>query len=142
MIRHIIVIPNFLESAFKTLEDLIHETEEVAETVVEDVGKTIGKLFKRCHKKPAPKAIQVHDVFDIGGMFKAFQMELHNDTILDKLLDITQVMSIIPDDDIEYYLPKPDASNLVDKRDKVMADILLLTIINVFSYNDNDSLMP
>lgn len=97
---------------------MIHETEEVAETVVEDVGKTIGKLFKRCHKKPAPKAIQVHDVFDIGGMFKAFQMELHNDTILDKLLDITQVMSIIPDDDIEYYLPKPDASTLVDKRDK------------------------
>ncbi|CDH58451.1 peptidase s8 s53 subtilisin kexin sedolisin [Lichtheimia corymbifera JMRC:FSU:9682] len=111
-------IPNFLENAFQTLEDLIHETEEVAETVVEDVGKTIGKLFKRCHKKPEPKAIQVHDIFDIGGMFKAFQMELHNDTILDTLLDITQVMSIIPDDDIEFHLPKPNAHNSVDKRDE------------------------
>ena len=119
LIETIIVIPNFLENAFKTLDQLIHETEEVAETVVEDVGKTIGKLFKRCHKKPEPKAIQVHDIFDIGGMFKAFQMELHNDTILDTLLDITQVMSIIPDDDIEFHLPKPIAESLVDKRDEV-----------------------
>lgn len=98
-IKHQLVVPKLIQGAVNLLKNLI-----------EDIGEEIVDLLPLEAKKTkcAPKRFSVDNTFNLGGSFKALGVVIKDGRILTDLLSsFTEIVSIVPDDEIQFDLPRP-----------------------------------
>ena len=81
---------------------------------MEEIADSLGELISRDEDGMNNK-FQVHDSYDIGGIFKAVGVKVADDRYLDRMSGLPDVTSIIPDDEIQFDLPFAEKRK-IDKR--------------------------
>ncbi|KAI8391026.1 peptidase S8/S53 domain-containing protein [Radiomyces spectabilis] len=103
-------IKDFIPRMIDAAVDLIQDTVDDVMDAIDDLGK--GHLARRTNKDP----FHVFDTFDIAGEFKAISMEIRQHDVVPRLLSkFQEIVSIIPDKEIQFDLPLPESHSL-DKR--------------------------
>ncbi|CDH53400.1 cuticle-degrading protease precursor [Lichtheimia corymbifera JMRC:FSU:9682] len=96
------------------LEEFVHKVEDFFENLLEEIADSLGDLISR-DEDGMDKKFQVHDSYDIGGIFKAVGVKVADDRYLDRMSSLPDVTSIIPDDEIQFDLPYAEKRK-IDKR--------------------------
>ncbi|KAG2219946.1 hypothetical protein INT45_010460 [Circinella minor] len=101
-------IPKFIQDTTKFFHDLF-----------EEVGEKIEDLIGRDDDPTGNNRIRVRQSYDLGGNFKALDVSLADDRILDKILKgFAEVVAIIPDEVIQFELPTPARLDKKTKKSK------------------------
>lgn len=93
---------------------VVHKVEDFFENLLEEIADSLGDLISR-DEDGMDKKFQVHDSYDIGGIFKAVGVKVADDRYLDRMSSLPDVTSIIPDDEIQFDLPYAEKRK-IDKR--------------------------
>ncbi|KAI9253944.1 peptidase S8/S53 domain-containing protein [Phascolomyces articulosus] len=86
----------------------IHDTAKFFHDLFKEAGEKLDDLFDRDDDPFGNNKIRVRQSYDIGGNFKALDIQLSDDRILDKIKKgFSEIISIIPDEEVQFELPKP-----------------------------------
>ena len=73
--------------------------------------------------------IRVLKSFDVAGNFKALGVSLADNRIVERILKgFSEVVTIVPDEVIQFDLPKPDPESTVTNITRIVYLFLLLTM--------------
>ncbi|KAG2211047.1 hypothetical protein INT45_000897 [Circinella minor] len=100
-------IPKFISDTTKLFGDLFEESGENFESVTEQANDPMGNSNIRIFKS-----------FDVDGNFKALDVSLADNRIVEKILkSFSEVVTIVPNNVIQFDLPKPARHNTKSKRE-------------------------
>ena len=100
-----IVIPKFINSTTKLFGDLFEELGEKFEGVDSQANDPMGNSNVRVIKS-----------FDVAGNFKALDVSLADNRIVERIMKrFSEVVTIVPNEVIQFDLPKPDPQSTVRK---------------------------
>ena len=112
-----IVIPKFIKDTTKLFGDLFEEVGEKSNSVVDQANDPMGN-----------SNIRVLKSFDLAGNFKALDVSLADNRIVEKILkSFSEVITVVPNEIIQFDLPKPASHNTVSITNIIYL-LLLLTI--------------
>jgi hypothetical protein len=91
-------IDDFIPNLLKGIFDLIGD-------VIDDIGDFLEDAT-RLDKRTNP--VHIFESFDIDGSFKALSTKIEKESLLGSMLKhFDEIVGIVPDDDIQFDLPKP-----------------------------------
>ncbi|KAG2214477.1 hypothetical protein INT45_010945 [Circinella minor] len=100
-------IPKFISDTTKLFGDLFEELGETFESVAGQANDPMGN-----------SNIRVLKSFDVAGNFKALGVSLADNRIVERILKgFSEVVTIVPDEVIQFDLPKPDPESTKSKRE-------------------------
>ncbi|KAG2212810.1 hypothetical protein INT45_009566, partial [Circinella minor] len=100
-------IPKFVKDTTKLFGDLFEESGEKFDNVTEQANDPMGN-----------SNIRVLKSFDVGGYFKALDVSLADNRIVERILKrFSEVVTIVPNEVIQFDLPKPEPQNTKSKRE-------------------------
>ncbi|KAI9493469.1 peptidase S8/S53 domain-containing protein [Zychaea mexicana] len=86
----------------------IHDTTKFFHDLFKEAGEKLEDLFDRDNDESGNNKVRVRQKFDIGGSFKAIDIELKDDRIIDKIKkSFSEVVSVFPDEEVQFELPEP-----------------------------------
>ncbi|KAI8066543.1 peptidase S8/S53 domain-containing protein [Gongronella butleri] len=92
-------IPNLIKGVFGLIGDLF-----------DDIGDAIDDLT-HLEKRTKEHGFEVLETFNLDNTFKAVSTKVAKDDILTKILKhFDEITNIVPDDEINFHLPKPQKS--------------------------------
>ena len=92
----------------KVIPKLIHDTREFFHDLFEEIGEKLEDLVNRDEDDSGSNDLRVRNSFSIGSSFKALDIELADDRVLDKIRSrFSEVINIIPDEVVQFELPRP-----------------------------------
>ncbi|KAJ8657314.1 hypothetical protein O0I10_006867 [Lichtheimia ornata] len=121
------------------LEEFVHKVEDFFENLLEEIADSLGDLISR-DEDGMEKKFQVHDSYDIGGIFKAVGVKVADDRYLDRMSGLPDVTSIIPDDEIQFDLPYAEKRK-IDKR-YYIRHVVLPNSSYQNNYGENKTMSP
>ncbi|KAG2219947.1 hypothetical protein INT45_010461 [Circinella minor] len=99
-------IPKFIKDTTKLFGDLFEEVGEKSNSVVDQANDPMGN-----------SNIRVLKSFDLAGNFKALDVSLADNRIVEKILkSFSEVVTVVPNEVIQFHLPKPASHNTNSKR--------------------------